>query len=148
RSSQCRNCNRFRYSAPACKASLPTCPLCANSHSRRSHRCPNPTCPKLGNLKSVPGCCPASPLRCSNCDGPHTAYDKDCPSRPSPITNPTSAPPSGDDIDLAADGAPGRAPPASPGPPRSLSMVTPPSLPNPAIDDTIRTPPPPSPLSP
>src|SRR5205807_1637525 len=69
RSSQCRNCNRFGRSAPACKAYHPACPLCANSHPRRAHRCPNPTCPKMGNIKSVPNCCPASLLRCSNCDG-------------------------------------------------------------------------------
>src|SRR5205807_4544931 len=62
RSSQYHNCNRFSHSAPACKASHPTCPLCANSHSRHSHRYPNPTCLKMGNLKSVPDCCPASPL--------------------------------------------------------------------------------------
>src|SRR5437879_5207162 len=98
-SSQCRNCNRFGHSSPACKATHSTCPLCTNSHSRRSHRCPNPTCPKMGNIKSVPDCCPASPLRCSNCDDPHTAFDKDCPSRPTPTIAPAYEPPSGDSID-------------------------------------------------
>ena len=141
RSSQCRNCNKFGHSAPACKASHPTCPLCANSHSRRAHRCPNPTCPKMGNIKSVPNCCPASPLRCSNCDGLHTAFDRECPSRPVPIADPTSAPPSGDDMDQAEDGAPGPAPPASPAPLGSTSVVTPPR-PATAIDETPRGPPP------
>src|SRR5207302_11034633 len=109
-SSQCRNCTRFGHSSPACQVSHPTCPLCANSHSRRSHQCPNPTCPKMGNIKSVPDCCPASPLPCSNCDCPHTAFNKNCPSRPTTISDPTSAPPSADDMDQAEDGAPGRAP--------------------------------------
>src|SRR5207253_3780352 len=118
RTSQCRNCNRFGHSAPTCKAPLPTCPLCANAHSRPAHRCPNPTCPKMGNLKSVPGCCPASPLRCSNCDGLHAAFDKDCPSRPTPIPAPPSAPPSGAHLAPADTGAPAPAPPAPPGPPR------------------------------
>src|SRR5437588_8416446 len=91
RSSQCRYCNRFGHSSPTCKASHSTCPLCANSHSRHSHGCPNPTCPKMGNIKSVPDCCPASPLRCSNCDGPHTAFDQNCPSPPTPTSDPISA---------------------------------------------------------
>src|SRR5437588_3471968 len=92
RSSQCRNCNRFGHSAPSCKASHPTWLLCANSHSHRAHRCPNPTCFKMGNIKSIPNCCPTSPLRCSNCDSLYMSFDKDWSSHPTPIMDPTSAP--------------------------------------------------------
>src|SRR5205807_14248 len=96
RSSQCRNGNKFSHSTPACMTSYCTSPLYANSHSCCSHRCPNPTCSKMGNFKSVQDCCPASPLLCSNYDGPYATFDQDYPSRPTPITYPTSALPSTD----------------------------------------------------
>src|SRR5207302_2172683 len=80
----------------------------------------------MGNIKSVPDCCPASPLRCSNWDGPHTAFDKNCPSRSTPIRDLTSPPPSGDDMDQAEDGDPGHAPPPSPEPLHHPSTRIPP----------------------
>ena len=62
-SKQCNNCWRFGHVNPRCKN--PTvCPLCAGSHTKAEHRCPNPTCPKGGNLKPVLNCYIASPARC------------------------------------------------------------------------------------
>src|SRR5207302_3153161 len=82
-----------------------------------------------------------SPLRCSHCNGLHAAFDKACPPRPTPATDSTSEPPSGDNMDQEEDGDPGPAPPASPGPPRDSSMTTP-TRPATAVDETPRGPPP------
>src|SRR5205807_511315 len=62
---QCRRCLRFGHVQAACKASAPSCPLCALHHTHSEHRCANPGCPKEGNLKPVPDCCVASPLHCA-----------------------------------------------------------------------------------
>jgi len=87
------------------------CPICSLNHTRASHRCSNPTCPGSGNLKATPGCCSASPPRCVNCGGPHTATYRECESCPSPPTLTRSAaaetivlpPPTGDEMDMATD---------------------------------------------
>jgi len=86
-----------------------------------SHRCPNPTCPGGGNLKATPGCCSSSPSRCVNCGENHTAVHRDCESRPVPPTLRRSnvaaeevpPPPTGDEMDTAAD-VQDHSPPPSP----------------------------------
>ena len=92
RSKQCNNCSRFGHVKPRCKN--PTlCPLCAGIHTKAEHRCPNPTCPKGGNLKPVLNCCIASPAHCSNCSEDHAAGYRDCTARPvPPPRNPPDAP--------------------------------------------------------
>jgi hypothetical protein len=120
---QCKRCWQYGHSAPACKSTHNICPLCSNNHPRSAHRCPNPTCPKEGNIKAVPACCPASVLRCPNCSGPHTATHHTCPSKPA--QEPAARPPQdqsaqGDQMETADDLP---AVPATPGP------QTPPSAP-------------------
>ena len=82
-SKQCNNCRRFGHIKPHCKN--PTvCPLCAGSHTQVEYHCPNPTCPKGGNLKPVHNCCFASPARCPNCSDDYSAGYRDCMARPVP----------------------------------------------------------------
>ena len=82
-SNQCNNCCRFGHVKPRCKK--PTiCPLCAGPHAKTEHRCPNPTCPRGGNLKPVLNCCIASPGRCPNCSEDHSASYRDCTARTVP----------------------------------------------------------------
>ena len=78
-------------SKPLCKN--PTvCPLCAGPQAKAEHRCPNPTCPRGGNLKPVLNCCIASPARYPNCSEDHSAGYRDCMARPipPPVVPPTS----------------------------------------------------------
>ena len=85
----CNNCWRFGLVKPRCKN--PTvCPLCTGPHGKAEYRCPNPTCPKGGNLKPVLNCCIASPARCPNCSKDHSAGYTDCTARP--VAPPRSAP--------------------------------------------------------
>ena len=96
---------------PRCPSASPVCPICSLNHTRAMHRCPNPTCPGGGNLKAAPGCCSSSPPGCTNCGGSHTATHRDCDSRPTPppLRRSTAAdevvlpPPTGDEMDTAAD---------------------------------------------
>ena len=58
-SKQCNNCWRFGHVKSRCKN--PTVyPLCAGSHWKAEYWCPNPTCPRGGNLKPVLDYCIAS----------------------------------------------------------------------------------------
>ena len=82
KTTRCRNCQRYGHTAPVCKYDHPVCPLCALHHKKSEHRCPNPTCPKEGNLRPVAGCCSASPPQCANCGDDHPATDPSCPARP------------------------------------------------------------------
>jgi len=79
-----KNCWGFGHISPRCPSASPVCPICSLNHTRAMHRCPNPTCPRGGNLKAAPGCCSSSPPRCANCGGAHTATHRDCDSRPTP----------------------------------------------------------------
>jgi len=78
RTSQCKNCWRYGHAHQRCPATHPTCPICALHHTRAAHRCQNPTCPRSGNNKPVPSCCPTSPPHCCNCGGDHTATFREC----------------------------------------------------------------------
>ena len=82
KSTRCRNCQRYGHTAPVCKYDHPVCPICALHHKKTEHRCPNPTCPKEGNLRPVAGCCSASPPHCANCGDDHPATYPSCPARP------------------------------------------------------------------
>ena len=82
-SKQCNNCWRFGHVKSRCKNST-ICPLCAGPHAKTEHRCPNPTCPRGGNLKPVLNCCIASPARCPNCSEDHSVSYRDCTARPVP----------------------------------------------------------------
>jgi len=61
RTFQCRNCWGYGHAHQRCRATHPTCPICALHHTCASHRCQNPTSPRGGNNKPVPSCCPTSP---------------------------------------------------------------------------------------
>ena len=78
RTSQCRNCWRYRHAHQQCPATHPTCPICALHHTRTAHRCQNPTCPRSGNNNPVPSCCLTSPPHCCNYSNDHTATLKEC----------------------------------------------------------------------
>ena len=82
KTTRCRNCQRDGHTAPVCKYSHPVCPICALHHKKSEHRCPNPTCPKEGNVRPVAACCSASPPHCTNCGDDHPATDPACPARP------------------------------------------------------------------
>jgi len=111
RYTQGKNCCGFGHVAPRCSTAGPVCPICSLTHTRASHRCPNPTCPGGANLKATPGCCSSSPPRSVNCGSPHTATRWDCESRPSPANLVRFAaaetivlpPPAGDEMDTATD---------------------------------------------
>jgi len=134
RTSQCKNCWRYGHAHQRCPATHPTCPICALHHTRAAHRCQNPTCPRGGNNKPVPSCCPTSPPHCCNCGDDHTATFRECPARPPPpvptrTSSPAPPPTSQDPMDLAVDG--GR------------TSTTPPPGSGPlAVDLTPRQPPP------
>jgi len=111
RTSQCKNCWRYGHAHQGCPATHPTCPICALYHTRAAYRCQNPTCPKSGNNKPVPSCCPTSPPHCCNCGNDHTATFRECPAQPPPTvptrtSSPAPAPTGQDPMDLAVDGGP------------------------------------------
>jgi len=134
KSAQCKHCWRYGHAHQRCPATHPTCPICALHHTRAAHRCQNPTCPRSGNNKPVPSCCPASPPHCCNCGGDHTATFRECPARPPPpapsrTNTPAPAPTGQDPMDLAVDGG-------------STSTTPPPGSGPLAVDLTPRQPPP------
>ena len=97
KTTRCRNCQRYGHTAPVCKYTHQVCPICALHHKKTEHRCPNPTCPKEGNLRPVSDCCSASPSHCANCGGDHPATDPACPARPKrPQNDPSPSDPAPD----------------------------------------------------
>jgi len=96
KTTRCRNCQRYGHTAPVCKYDHPVCSICALQHRKTEHRCPNPTCPKEGNLHPVANCCSASPAHCANCGDDHPATHPTCPARP-------SRPPPTGEVPLAQD---------------------------------------------
>jgi len=127
RTSQCRQCWRYRHAHQRWPATHPTCPICALHHTRASHRCQNPTCLRGGNNKPVPSCCPTSPPHCCNCGNDHSATFKECLARPSPAspTRPTSpVPPGQDPMDMAVDGCPAPSTPPARAGPTEVDLVT------------------------
>jgi len=74
---QCTNCYRFGQAHARCTQKHPTCPYCALHHTRSAHRCQNPTCPKGGDSKAVPDCCPTFRPHCPNCGDEHDAFYKE-----------------------------------------------------------------------
>ena len=98
--------SEVRPHGPRLQIQSPVCAICPLHHHKTEHRCPNPTCPKEGNLHPVANCCSASPAHCANCRDDHPATDPACPARPSRLPpanevppaqdHPTSAPAEGD----------------------------------------------------
>ena len=128
RTSQCRNPWLYRHAHQRCPATHPICPFCALHHSRASHRCQNPTCPRSMNNKPVPSCCPTSPPHCCNCGNDHTATFKEYPARPNPVspTRPSPTDPPGQDpMDMAIDGGPKPSTPPAIVCPSPVDLVTP-----------------------
>jgi len=82
KTSQCKKCSKFGHIPTRCPSTLPVCPFCSLPHTKAEHRCPNPSCPKGGNLRPVLACCPSSVACCPNCQEEHSARSRDCPSRP------------------------------------------------------------------
>jgi len=139
KSAQCKHCWRYGHAHQRCPATHPTCPICALHHTRAAHRGQNPTCPRSGNNKAVPSCCPTSPPHCCNCGGDHTATFRECPARPPPpvptrTNSPAPAPAGQDPMDLAVDvGSASTTPPPGAGP---LAVDLTPRQPPPAWPST------------
>jgi len=130
RTSQCKNCWRYRHAHQRCPATHPTCPICALDHTRAAHRCQNRPCPRSGNNKPVPSCCPTSPPHCCKCGGDHTATFRECLARPPPPVptrthSPAPAPTGQDPMDLAVDGGPAPTTPPTRAGPLEVDLVTP-----------------------
>ena len=130
RTSQCRNCWRYRHTHQRCPATHPTCPLCALHQTRAAQRCQNPPCPRSGNNKPLPSCCPTSPPHCCNCGNDHTATFRECPAQPPPpgsprANSPAPAPTGQDPMDLAVDGGPTSTTPLPGEGPDEVDLTTP-----------------------
>jgi len=127
KNSQCKKCWRFGHIPTRCPSSLPVCPFCSLAHTKAEHRCPNPSCPKGGNLRPVLAYCPFSVACCPNCQEEHSARSRDCPSRPktTPDTPKVLSRQTQDSMDLAEDQAgPSTILPSTPGaPPHTLSAT-------------------------
>jgi len=93
KTTRCRNCQRYGHTANVCKYDHPVCSICTLHHGKAEHRCPNPTCPKEGNLRPVANCCSASPAHCANCGDDHPATDPACPARPRRLPPADGVPP-------------------------------------------------------
>jgi len=107
RNSQYKKCWKFGNISNRCPSPLPVCPFCSLAHTKAEHRCPNPSCPKGGNLQPILACCPSSLACCPNCQEEHSARSRDCPSH---LTTTPDAPKvlsqqTQDSMDLAEDQA-------------------------------------------
>jgi len=80
--SQSQKCWKFGQVKPPCKADHFTSPLCSLQHTKAEHRCPNPSCPKKGNLKPLLNCCLTLLAKCPNSREPHPVRSRDYPERP------------------------------------------------------------------
>jgi len=107
KNSQCKKCWKFGHISTRCPSTLPVCPFCSLVHTKAENRCPNPSCPKGGNLRPVLACCPSSVACCPNCQEEHSAHSKDCPTRPktTPDTPEVRPRQTQDSMDLAEDQA-------------------------------------------
>jgi len=56
KNSQCKKCWKFGHIPTRCPSLLPVCPFCSLAYTKAEHRCPNPSCPKGGNLRPVLSC--------------------------------------------------------------------------------------------
>jgi len=107
KNSQCKRCWKFGHISSRCPSSLPVCSFCSLTHTKAEHHCPNPSCPKGGNLQPILACCPSLVACCPNCQEEHSARSRDCPSRPkaTPDTPKVPSQQAQDSMDLAEDQA-------------------------------------------
>ena len=107
KNSQCKKCWKFSHIPTRCPSTLPVCPFCLLSHTKAEHRCPNPSCPKGGNLRPVLACCLSSVACCPNCQEEHSTRSRDCPSRPKTASYTSEVRPrqAQDSMDVAEDQA-------------------------------------------
>jgi len=105
--SQCKKCWKFGHISNSCPSLLPVCPFCSLTHTKAEHHCPNPSCPKSGNLQPILACCPSLVACCPNCQEEHAARSRDCPSRPksTPDAPQVRSRQTQDSMDLAEDQA-------------------------------------------
>ena len=146
RYTQCTNCYRYGHASARCTQKHPTCTYRALHHTRSTHRCQKPTCPKAGHEKPISGCCPPSPPHCPNCGCDHDAFSREFRARPvrpplpeiSPLPSPRpSSPLQGEDaMDVAVDGQ------EAPSTPKA------PAAPSDAVDHTTTRQPPRCPAAP
>jgi hypothetical protein len=71
-STQCNKCQQFGHPTQRCTASDHVCAVCAQQHPTRNHPC------AIGNCKAGHSCS-HPPIRCANCQQPHKASDRNCP---------------------------------------------------------------------
>jgi hypothetical protein len=78
----CRTCFKHRHSATTCKqANDPRCGYCAGKHHTDQHRYKVQSCSTVGLI------CKHTLIKCSNCGGPHPAWNKrECEVRQAAIT--------------------------------------------------------------
>jgi len=107
KNSQCKKCWKFGHISTRCPSTLPVCPFCSLAHTKAEHRCPNPSCPKGGNLQPVLASCPSSVACCPNSQEEDSACSKDCPSRAkaTPEASEVRSQQTQDSMDLAEDQA-------------------------------------------
>jgi hypothetical protein len=71
-STRCNKCQQYGHPTQRCTASYHTCAVCALPHPTREHPC------TIGNCKAGHSC-NHPPIRCTNCQQPHKASDRNCP---------------------------------------------------------------------
>jgi hypothetical protein len=71
-STRCNKCQLYGHPTQRCTADSYTCAVCAQSHATKDHPCAIENC-KAGHSCNHP------PIRCVNCQQPHKASDRNCP---------------------------------------------------------------------
>jgi hypothetical protein len=69
---RCNKCQQYGHPTQRCIASNHTCAVCALPHPTKEHPC------AIGNCKAGHSC-NHPPIRCANCQQPHKASDRNCP---------------------------------------------------------------------
>lgn len=70
---QCLHCQGFGHPKEFCTAG-PICAVCAENHETAKHQCPQNVC-KGGYM------CTHGNMKCTNCQAPHRASNRNCPER-------------------------------------------------------------------
>jgi hypothetical protein len=69
---RCNKCQQYGHPTQRCMADNHTCAVCALPHPTKDHPC------AIGNCKAGHSC-NHPPIRCANCQQPHKASDRNCP---------------------------------------------------------------------